>query len=787
MARKKNSLLRTIIPLAAILAGVGVVAAVAVNSANQTRNQPASPTAPAAPANKAGSSGDEGTPPGERARNDSPASESASDQPGRAADSAIETAASSADGTRGEADEPEIESLGPLHARTFEDIPEAGPIGSLDGVDGQHIYVEFSRYGAGVKSLKLGKDYYETIEHKKHVELQSQRSVSRPGRGELTAVPLAALSIEVNGEVVSLAAPGIWRPVPDEPGVFEAFIDDERGEPVLRLERRYRLVAGTFRLEITRSTRNLTDKLVRALWSEAGPIDLPVPTMGYGGDKRRVRFGYLFNDKLQAGSTAVTADRDLKSRASILGKPKTLADGSKMYEPVRPIWPTPKTEKEGDRLVWTAFTGRYFGVALHPIFDPDAVTPGGAQKVFDEVDHVDRLVLNPMAAGVNRGRDAVMLMRLVDVPELIAPGGVSTRDKGVYAGPLLKHELNVDALSRSLNLEGLIAYNFGGMCGSMCTFGWLTHVLIFVLRAAHSLTHDWAASIILLVLIVRTSLHPITRWSQIRLQRFSKQMQALGPKQAKLREKYKDDPKRLQQEMARLWKEEGINPAGALGCLPMFLQSPVWIALYATLYFATEMRHQPGFWGVFQAISGGQWHFLADLSSPDAALPLPKALQFTPPVLGALYGKVESINLLPILMAVLFYMHQKYLSPPPSASMTPEQESQQKLMKILFPIMMPVFMYPAPSGLLIYFITNSALAIIENKHIRSTAEKQGLLDPEKIKAEKAAKRAAKKSGGLASRLQALAEEREKMQAQGRKKVPNRARPEPKNRNYKKRK
>ncbi len=787
MARKKNALLRMIIPLAAILAGVGVVAAVAVNSSNQAKHQPAaSSPAPAPDADGPATNADTDRPPEDPTpdRADRPDGPPAGSSPEAAPPAASHT--DGGEGTPDVADESAVRPLGGLRARVFDDIPDPEPIGSLDGIDGQHLYVEFSPYGAGVKSLKLGKDYFKTIEHKEHVELQAQRSVARPGRAALTAVPLAALSIEVNGEVVSLATPGVWRPIAGEPGAFEAFIEDDGGEALLRLRRRYHLVPGTFRLEISRTTENLSDTVVRVRWSETGPIDLPVPTMGYGGDKRRVRFGYLLDPRLQAGSVAVTADRDLKGRAAILGKPRVLSDGSKMYEPVRTIWPTPKTEKEGDRLVWTAFTGRYFAVALHPVFDPDAVTPGGEEKLFREVDHVDRLVLNPRAADADRGRDAVMVMRLTDQPETVGPGGVSTRIKGVYSGPLLKDELNIDDLSRSLNLEGLIAYNFGGMCGTMCTFGWLTHVLIFVLRAAHSLTHDWAASIILLVLIVRTSLHPITRWSQIRLQRFSKQMQALGPKQAKLREKYKDDPKRQQQEMARLWKEEGINPAGALGCLPMFLQSPVWIALYATLYFATEMRHQPGFWGVFQTISNGQWHFLADLSSPDAALPLPRALQFTPPLLGGLYGRVESINLLPILMAVLFYMHQKYLSPPPSASMTPEQESQQKLMRILFPIMMPVFMYPAPSGLLIYFITNSALAIIENKHIRTSAEKQGLLDLDKIKAEKAARRAAKKDGGFAARLQALAEERERMQAQGRKKVPNKARPEPKNRNYKKR-
>lgn len=123
--------------------------------------------------------------------------------------------------------------------------------------------------------------------------------------------------------------------------------------------------------------------------------------------------------------------------------------------------------------------------------------------------------------------------------------------------------------------------------------------------------------------------------------------------------------------------------------------------------------------------------------------------------------------------------------------MAAEMEQQQKIMKVMFPLMMPIFMYAAPSGLTIYFITNSTLGILENKHIRSSAEKKGLLDPEKIKAEKAEKRArkggtpGKPGGGFMAKLQALAEQQQAAQQQKAKKVQNTARkPEVRDRNYK---
>ncbi|HCT43891.1 MAG TPA: hypothetical protein DF699_01600, partial [Phycisphaerales bacterium] len=80
------------------------------------------------------------------------------------------------------------------------------------------------------------------------------------------------------------------------------------------------------------------------------------------------------------------------------------------------------------------------------------------------------------------------------------------------------------------------------------------HILIDVLRTFHMIVGDWAIAIVLLVFLVRACLHPVTRWSQIRVQKFSVQMQSMGPKQKAIKEKYKDDSKRQQQEMAKLWK-----------------------------------------------------------------------------------------------------------------------------------------------------------------------------------------------------------------------------------------
>jgi YidC/Oxa1 family membrane protein insertase len=290
------------------------------------------------------------------------------------------------------------------------------------------------------------------------------------------------------------------------------------------------------------------------------------------------------------------------------------------------------------------------------------------------------------------------------------------------------------------------------MCG-FCTFSFLTSALLAVLHGLHIVVRDWGLSIILLVCCVRLVLHPVTKWSQIRMQRFGKQMQAMAPKQKRIQEKYASDPQKLREEMARLWREEGVSPTGMLGCIPMFLQTPVWIALYATLYFAFELRHQPAFYGIFQRIqpqTWPTWWFLGDLAEPDRLLYFGHPW-FTIPWLGWV---VHSLNILPVILAVVFFIQQKYLTPPPTpGSMTPEQEQQQKIMKWMMVFMFPLLMYNAPCGLTLYFIVNSTLGIMESKYIRSHMAKY-----EKERAERGE---TQKGQGFLARLQAMAEERQK--------------------------
>ena len=226
-----------------------------------------------------------------------------------------------------------------------------------------------------------------------------------------------------------------------------------------------------------------------------------------------------------------------------------------------------------------------------------------------------------------------------------------------------------------------------------------------------------------------------------------------------MQEKFKDDPKKLQEETGKLWREEGISPAGFLGCLPMVLQMPVWIALYATLYFSVEMRNEHAFYGVFQYLQPAKWatwQFLGSLSDPDRLLYFGGRTIVTLPLLGP----ITSLNVLPILLAIVFFIQQKYLTPPTAATMTPEQEFQTKMMRWLTVFMFPVFMYNAPSGLAIYFICNSTFAILESKYIRSHMDKYDMLNVEKMRQQRLNKNSGTEQGIL-GRLQQLAADKQK--------------------------
>ena len=219
-------------------------------------------------------------------------------------------------------------------------------------------------------------------------------------------------------------------------------------------------------------------------------------------------------------------------------------------------------------------------------------------------------------------------------------------------------------------------------------FRWFEKPIFGLLKWLFSLTHNFGVAIILLTLVVRGLMFPVAQ------KQFASMaaMRAIQPKMKAIQDRYKDDKAKQQEEVMALYKKEGVNPLA--GCLPIFLQIPVFFALYKVLTLAVEMRHQPFV----------LW--IRDLSAPDPlhVLNLFGLLPFTPP--GFL-----AIGVLALLLGVSMYFQFK-LNP---AQMDP---AQQQIFAFMPWIMMFV-MAPFAAGLLIYWITSNFLTIAQQAYLYS--------------------------------------------------------------------
>jgi len=364
------------------------------------------------------------------------------------------------------------------------------------------------------------------------------------------------------------------------------------------------------------------------------------------------------------------------------------------------------TSKDNTHARWAGLASNYFGAVILP----DDPTLNGAPGKPD-------FIASIIAHGINVEKDVAMddhkaYVTFQTQPIRIEPHKLAALPMSVYLGPKWR-----DILEKPYYVGFPRAYNLllavrSSMCGiTFCTFGWLVSFMIGLLTLMHTILRDWGLAIIGLVAIVRVLLHPITRRSQISMAKMSK----MGPEMKRLQEKYKDDKEELNKAMVEFHRQQGLGPY--LGCLPMFLQTPIWIALYGVLQTTFELRQAPFLFG---------WTWIKDLSQPDyiikLAHPLFENWSYLPTIRG--------LSLLPILMAVVMAIQQQFFMPKPVAA-TPEQIQQQKMMQWLSPIMFLVFFYNLPSGLNLYIFTSTAIGVIESKivrdHIkqREEAEKAG--------------------------------------------------------------
>jgi YidC/Oxa1 family membrane protein insertase len=263
---------------------------------------------------------------------------------------------------------------------------------------------------------------------------------------------------------------------------------------------------------------------------------------------------------------------------------------------------------------------------------------------------------------------------------IVAPGKTVSTTNHLFAGA--KEVATLDQYEDDL---GIVHF------GKAIDWGWFEIIekpIFYLLDWLFKMVGNFGVAIILLTFIVRGLMFPVAQ------RQFASMaaMRAVQPKMKALQERHKDDKPKLQQEMMALYSKEKINPMA--GCLPIFLQIPVFYALYKVLNLTIEMRHQPfALW-------------IKDLSAPDHLTPvnLFGLLDFTPPAMIAL-------GVLPILLGITMYLQFK-LNPAP---MDPVQQQMFSIM----PWIMMFMMAPFASGLQLYWTVSNLLTIAQQKWLYS--------------------------------------------------------------------
>jgi len=619
-----------------------------------------------------------------------------------------------------------------LHVVTVQDNRDA-ELGDDGDVSPYKMHVELSRYGAAVSKITLT-DYRQTTDKPEHYVVHDKLAAPDPkaptdrSKDKLQWYAYAAKSITVNGSRLLLESNEVWSAsevMADEKTstiTYTATLADEDDRPVLKIIRRYELDADSYDLSLHQKLVSLTDKPLTVRWDQNLQGDL-FNDSGYLRERRQFIPGYF----------APWWDTQ---RVGIYTKNAGLLRTKAVDKKHKDLWP-PRGLNPQAQLAWVASTNRYFAVVSHPLMDPSIQSTPDLPIFGDMFPRIDYAVyIDPGFVNTSTNNKVAVLTAGTDDLTL-KPGVGLDLSFAIFAGPR-KPELFDKPPYSILHLDQTIVYSLGGPC-SFFTFQWLAHGLLWLLKLFEGRVivlggigigvHDWGLSIVLLVLLVRFLLHPLTKRAQINMMKMGKMTQAMQPDIEKIKKKYKDNQQRIGTETMKLYKEKGFNPANMLGCLPMFLQTPIWIALYAMLYYAIELRHEPAFWGLFQSVSGGSWQFLADLSQADNFIRLSETgfklnLYFIHPTF-------QSINILPLLMGVVFFFQQKLTTAPAA---TEQAAQQQKMMKII-PFIFPIFLYSAPAGLTLYILASTTAGVVDSyivrKHIKEQEEAGVLFTPKK--------------------------------------------------------
>jgi YidC/Oxa1 family membrane protein insertase len=301
-------------------------------------------------------------------------------------------------------------------------------------------------------------------------------------------------------------------------------------------------------------------------------------------------------------------------------------------------------QEKTDKISWAAVKNQYFATIV-AVDEGDPGTAVWARKI-------------DLFHGGNADKPVLGLEGALGLPGFRLDAGQTKSWKfQIYAGPK-----DLGRLSKLGHGEQEVMH-FG-------IFKWVSEILLYSMNALHRVLGNFAAAIIVLTIIIKALLWPL----QNKATDSMRKMAALSPRMTELREKYKDDPTKMNQELMKLYKDYGVNPFG--GCLPMLIQIPIFFGFYSMLGTAIELRNSSFLW-------------VHDLSQPDTV--------------GHFLG--FPINILPILMALTMLWQM---------SLTPKTgDAAQQRVFMFMPVIFILFAYNFASALSLYWTTQNLISVAQ--------------------------------------------------------------------------
>ncbi len=541
---------------------------------------------------------------------------------------------------------------------TFPEV--AVDLGSLDPKTGYFQHVVLTSRGAAVHTIELNDPRYRDLtDPKQPLRVVETISPNVPINGEksgllatfATGFPAIDKVLKKKGQ--SLRDVG-WEVVATESDADQPEINSavefrlKSPDRALEIRKRYSLAkvpadAATSRevrdttvepyeLKLDLTITNLTDqKQEEIVYHLQGPVGVPLENVDNTRKFRDIRMGFISDD------------------GSIDNESMTANDVDEGFE-------VGKLDEWKSPFRYLGVDVQYFAALVIPEL------PAGMPHPI--------AVARPMltAQGPTKTHDDISV-DFESIPITLEAGKALTQRFALYAGP--KRQV----LLEPIGAAAVIDFGF---------FSPVSRAMLWLLTTLHNqLAIPYAIAIVILTVLVRGSMYPVS----LKQAAGAKKMKELQPKIAELRKKYANDKEKMARAQMELFSKHNYNPFA--GCLPIFLQLPIFIGLYQALNNAVDLRMARFLW-------------IDNLAAPDALFALPFVVPFV--------GWTE-FNLLPFVTVGLFILQQKMFMPPAT---DPEQEMQQKMMNFMM-LFMGFLFYRVPAGLCIYFIASSLWGIGERK------------------------------------------------------------------------